>query len=125
MHLTSNFMCEESPASHLMPQLHMGEAGIIQVLLPAAALTQTFPNGRVIGPQKGVGVQLIAKSAGYRSLPLHHHSSLVTLTCTGAADSREIRLESSVTWPLCLEVQAGRAYRTPEIWVTEEMLHLH
>ena len=67
------------------------------MLLPAAVLTQIFPDGRIIRSQEGVGVQLVAKSAGHSSLPLHHHSSFVMLTCTGAADSREVCLESTVT----------------------------
>ena len=82
---------------HLMQQLHMCEGNFNSVLLPAAALTQAFPDGRIIGPQEGVGVQLVAKNTGHCSLPLHHHSSFVMLTCTGAADSRRICLASLVT----------------------------
>ena len=78
-----------------MQQLHMCEGKLSSVLLPAAALTQTFPDGRIIGPQEWVGVQLVAKNTGHCSLPLH--SSFVMLTCTGAADSRKICLASSVT----------------------------
>ena len=109
---TSIFIYKLPPAMHLKQQLHMCEGDVIPVLLPAAALTQTFPDGRVIRPQEGVSVQLVAKSTGYRGLPLHHHRIVIMLTSTGAADSREICVEASVTL-LCLKPQAGGACQTP------------